>query len=113
MSQIDTLFKIACSEPQAAYSAFIHGFQHKLTYHIRTIPSVSDLLLQLDEIMDKKFIPTLTDSYVCSDAERSVLSLIKLGGLGIPVFSKISDREFNNSVTASEQLSLNIANPVT
>ena len=48
-----------------------------------------------------------------SGAERSLLSLpIKLGGFGIPVFSKISDREFKNSVMASKQLALNIANQI-
>ena len=75
--QIDTLSKIACSGPQAAYSAFIHEFQQKLTYHIRTNSSVSDLLLPLDEVIDSIFIPALTDSYVCSDAERLLLSLGK------------------------------------
>ena len=113
VSQIDTLSNIACSQPQAAYSAFIHGFQHKLTYHIRTIPSVSDLLLPLDEIISNKLIPALTDGYVCSDAERSLLSLpVKLGGLGIPIFSTISDREFNNSKIASKQLTRNILNQI-
>ena len=68
--------------------------------------------LPLDEIIDNKFILSLTDSYVCSDAERSLLCLpIKLGGLGIPFF-QISDREFNNSVMATKQLALNIWNQI-
>ena len=64
---------------------------------------MSELLLPLDDIINNKLTPALTDSYVCSDAERSLLSLpIKLGGLGIPVYSSISDREFNHSVIASK-----------
>ena len=34
--EIHTLSKIAWTEPQAAYAAFISGYQHKLTYHLRT-----------------------------------------------------------------------------
>ena len=94
ISEINTLSKIACSEPQAAYSAFIHGFQHKLTYHIRTIPSVSQLLVPLDDIITNKLIPALTDGHICSDSERVLLGLpIRMGGLGVPIFSKIFDRE--------------------
>ena len=82
ISEINTLSKIACSEPQSAYSAFIHGFQHKLTYHIRTIPSVSQLLVPLDDVITNKLIPALTDGHICTDSERVLLGLpIRMGGL--------------------------------
>ena len=87
-SQIDTLSKIACSEPQPVYSAFIHGFQHKLTYHIRTIPSASDLLLPLDEIIGNKFIPALMDSYVCNRATLIVGLTSQIRRTWYPCFFK-------------------------
>ena len=34
------LSKIAKTEPQAAYAAFVSGFKHKLTYYIRTMPNI-------------------------------------------------------------------------
>jgi hypothetical protein len=34
--QLMMLSKIAQSEPQAAYAAFVSGFHHKLTYYMHT-----------------------------------------------------------------------------
>ena len=34
IKQLQELTKIAKSEPQAAYSAFVSGFQHKMTYFV-------------------------------------------------------------------------------
>lgn len=102
-----------CSEPQAAYSAFIHGFQHKLTYHIRTIPSVSQLLVPLDDGITNKLIPALKDGHICNDLERVLLGLpIRMGGLGVPIFSNICDREYGNFASASKQLSSNILDQI-
>jgi hypothetical protein len=42
--QLMMLSKIAQSEPQAAYAAFVSGFQHKLTYYIHTLPNLGPLL---------------------------------------------------------------------
>ena len=36
VAEIHTLSKIARTERQAAYAAFISGYQHKLTYHLGT-----------------------------------------------------------------------------
>ena len=32
--------KIAESNPQVAYSSYINGFEHKLTYFMKTIPNI-------------------------------------------------------------------------
>ena len=42
--QLTVLSKIARSEPQAAYTAFVSSFIHKLTYHIRTMPNIKQHL---------------------------------------------------------------------
>ena len=109
INQVENLTQIAYTEPQAAYSAFVAGFQHKLTYHIRTIPEMSNLLAPLDQIINDKFIPAITNGHHCSSEERILLSLpVRLGGMSIPIFADISDREFNNSKLACQQLSRNI-----
>ena len=104
-SQLEVLSKIARTEPQAAYSAFTAGFKHKLTYFLRTIPNVAELLRPFDEILNTKFIPAITENQNISEFDRKLLSLpVKLGGLGIPVFSESSEVEFENSRQVSEYL---------
>ena len=46
-NQLRLLSKIAETETQSAYAAFVSGFKSKLTYFIRTIPDISELLLLL------------------------------------------------------------------
>ena len=105
IEQLKQLAAIAKSEPQAAYSAFTAGFKHKMTYYIRTIPNLSTILKPLDETVMKEFIPAITDGHHCSEDERYLLSLpVRLGGLGLPIFSELCDREYHNSVLATQQL---------
>ena len=71
-SQLEVLSKIARTEPQAAYSAFTAGFKHKLTYFVRTIPFASELLKPLDELINTKFIPAITENQVVSEETRKL-----------------------------------------
>ena len=105
MSQLSELSIIAKSEPQAAYSAFTAGFKHKLTYFIRTIPNIKDMLSPLDDIIDNKLIPALTEGQIISHEDRKLLSIpVRLGGLGIPIFSKVCEEEYHNSRKATVNL---------
>ena len=105
VSQLEVLSEIAKSEPQAEYSAFTAGFKHKLTYFIRTIPGLSELVKPVDDIMNKKFIPAITDRSAISEEVRRLLSLpVKLGGLGIPIFSECAPIEYENSRKLTETL---------
>ena len=82
IEKIKLLSNIAKSEPQAAYAAFVSGFKHKFTYHIRVIPDISDLLKYVDDIIDTQFIPAITDGHYCSPDERLLLALpVKMGGV--------------------------------
>ena len=72
---------------------------------MRTIPNIANLLKVLDFAITKQFIPSrkytlipaITGGIRCSDVERRLLSLPpRMGGLGIPVFSKIADFEYAN-----------------
>jgi len=104
--QLKTLSKIALIEPQAAYTCFISGFRHKLTYMMRTIPNIADELTLFDSVVDNEFIPAITDGIHCSPNERQLLSLpAKMGGLAIPIFSELSDQEFENSTKVTEATS--------
>ena len=65
------------------FCAFVSGYKHKMTYYMRTIPQISELLTPLDEVITTELIPAITGGYICSKSERSLLSLPpKLGGLG-------------------------------
>ena len=99
------LIAIAKTEPQAAYSAFTAGFRHIMTYYIRTIPNISTILKPLDDLVANEFIPAITGGHHCSEDERRLLSLpVRLGGLGLPIFSELCEREYNNSVKVTKQL---------
>ena len=98
IEQLQELTKIAKSEPQAAYSAFVSGFQHKMTYFIRTIPDLTDILKPLDDYLTEHFIPAFTEGHILSEADRKLISLpVRYGGLGIPIYQELCTREYNNS----------------
>lgn len=111
IKEITLLSQIAKIEPQAAYSAFISGYKHKITYFIRTLPNISQHMKQLDRVLTEDFIPAITDGHRCSATDRTLLSLPpKLGGLGIPEFVKIADMEYSNSRRITEELTNHIIN---
>ncbi len=90
--QLMMLSKIAQSEPQAAYAAFVSGFQHKLTYYMHTLPNLGPLLQPFDEVLNHYFIPAITEGHHYSQDERKLLSLpARFGGLAIPIFSQIGE----------------------
>ena len=96
-------------EPQAAYSCFVGGYKHKLTYCMRTIPNIAHLLKKVDDIILTEFIPSITNGIIINELEQHLLSLpTKYGGLGIPIFSKTSQIEYENSLIITEHLRNNI-----
>ena len=105
MREITLLFNIAITQPQAAYSCFTAGYQHKLTYFMRTIIGCEEQLIRVDEIIRHKFIPALTGGHVINDLERQLLSLPpRLGGLGIKIFSQVTNKEYENSKSVTVEL---------
>ena len=111
IKELRMLCKRAWYEPQTTYSCFITGFKHKLTYFMRTIPDISNQLKQLDKTVTTEFIPAISAGINCSDIERKLFSFPpKLGGLGIPIFSEIADREYKFSRMISKDLTTNIIN---
>ena len=106
IDQLKVLSKIAHIEPQAAYTCFTAGFKHKLTYLMRTIPNIVDELAEFDFVLDNEFITAITDGIHCSPIERQLISLpTKMGGLAIPIYTELSDEEFENSIKVTQSLS--------
>ena len=77
-AELRTLVDIAKTEPQAAYSSFVSGFRHKLTYMMRTIPNISHLLTMFDDIVQHEFIPAITGKKIKKDNkhERKKTSMV-------------------------------------
>ena len=95
--------QIATTEPQAVYAAFTYAFKHKLSYIMRTIPNAKDALSSIDDAVRLNLLPALMGGHICTDEERLLFSLPpKLGGLGIPIFKLISDREYYYSRKLTE-----------
>ena len=108
--EISQLTKVAYTEPQAAYSAFIQGVKHKWTYTMRTVEDISQLLQPLEDCIHQKFIPVLVGQNI-NENERELIALPpRLGGLGITNPVQISDMEYENSMKLTAQLQLLIVN---
>ena len=76
---------------------------------MRTIPGISKHLKRLDETITTKLIPAITGGIYPNETERKLFSLPpSQGGLGIPIFSEMAEREFANSSIITEQLQRNI-----
>ena len=104
ISEIEVLSQIAKIELQAAYCYFTTGFKHKVTYLMRTTSSIDEELRRLNDVINNKLMPSFTENKLCGNDERHLLSLpIKLGGMGIPIFSEISQTEFQNSLQLTEE----------
>ena len=103
-SKLKVLSKMAHSNPQTAYAAYIFGEQHKYTYFMRTIQGISDILKPIDDVMDNEFIPALFGSNITPN-EREIISLpIREGGLGLGVQHKNSDACYAVSKAITEPL---------
>ena len=81
-AKLRIMVDIPKTEPQAAYSSFVSGFRHKLTYMMRTIRIIDHLLAIFDDIVQHEFMPAITGGKIVNMNERKLLSLpVKYGGL--------------------------------
>ena len=109
MKEIGKLSEIAESQPQAAYSAYVHGYQHKFRYFLRTIANIREELKPLDELITSKLIPSIIGSQL-GDIERDIISLpVRYGGMGIESPSSVSDDEYARSKQITGPLAAIIA----
>ena len=107
-NQLTISSTIAETQPQAAYSAFVSAFKNKINYFLRTIPNIFHLLLHLERTIRNKFIPAVTEGYICNDKERVLISLpTRYGGLAISIFHETAKIEFMNASKITSGLRLN------
>ena len=98
VKEIAVLAEIAKFHPQSAYCAYTAGFRHKFNYFLRTIADIASLLQPLENIIRNRLIPSLLENRAVSDEEHDLISLpTKLGGLGIPVVTKIANIAYKTS----------------
>ena len=100
------IFKdIATTHSDAAHTAYVTGYQHKLTYLLRTIPNIEDRLKKIDEVVRHKFIPAIIGGHIINDAERVMLSLpTRLGGLGLKIFAETAEDAYKYSTRIASNL---------
>ena len=68
--ELQLLSNIALTQPQAAYSAFIHGILNRWTYLCRTCPNINNCLQSLEHLIRLCLIPSLTGRDAVNDIER-------------------------------------------
>ena len=81
---VEGLCKIAMSEPQLAYSAFIYGTSKRWNFVARTTPDISEFLRPLEYQIKEEFMPAVVGKQFIPDKLRDLFSLpARMGGLGI------------------------------
>ena len=103
VGEIESLSSIATSQPHAAYTAFTHGLAGKWAYSARTIPNVEDVFKPLEDIIRKRFLPSITSQNAIGNKERDLMVLpTRLGELGIADPSKLTASQHTacGSITA-------------
>ena len=72
---------------------------------MRTIPDISAILSPLENAIRFKLLPALLEGRICTDDERSLLSLpVRLGGKGLINVVAIADAKHENSKQATKVL---------
>ena len=94
-ADIEGLSKIASSEPQLAYSAFVFGTSRRWNFITRTTPGISELLHALEYKIKDTFIPAIVGKLFVPDYLRDIFSLpAKMGGLGITNVKETAEMEY-------------------
>ena len=105
VAQLELLADIAVPHPQAAFSAFVHGFSSKWTYLSRTCPGIDGLFQPLENTIRIKFIPALTGRDPPNDLVTDLLSLpFRYGGLSISNPCTRASSQFQASVSITTPL---------
>ncbi len=111
ITDIQDLARIANTEPQLAYAAFVYGTSKKWQYVMRTTPHINHLFGSLDHAIQEVFIPTIIGKHFIDDDMRTILSLpARYGGMNIGVNSEVAHKEYENSKMVTSQLTKAILN---
>ena len=104
-SQLCMLSTVLESQAQAAYSTFVNGFKNKLSYFMRTIPNISNLLLPIKDTTRNQFIPAITGGRICNEEEHKLLSLpTRYEESANKIYHKQAEVEYNTSWRITTEL---------
>ena len=104
VSQMDRLAQIAKTDPQAAYSAYVHGFQGSWIYLSRCVPNIGDLFQPLEDMLRHHIIPALT-GHIPNDLTRKLFALpARHGGMGLVSPTAAADAEHRASCLVTAKL---------
>ena len=109
--EIETLMSIAHSQPQAAFTAFTHGFTSKWSFLSRDVPDIHLHMQPLEDAIQSMLLPALTGRPPFNALERELVALpARLGGLGLfnPVYQ--SSLEFRASLKVTRSFTEAIVN---
>ena len=99
VKQLNALCEIAVTQPQAAYTAYVRGFNSKFTYFQRTIPEFGKYLTPIQSLLENKFLPALFGKDSLPSEVLQVVSFpVRHGGLGIPNVVTEAAQQFEGSV---------------
>ena len=71
-------------QPQAAYSAYIHGFKSKYNFFSSTIPTMQNHMKIIEDVFRNHFISAIIGESSISDHLRQLIVLpIRLGGIAV------------------------------
>ena len=83
VQEVSRLTEIAATQPQAAYSVFVHGLKHKRTFLSRVMSDVDAAMAPVEAVVVDDLIPALSGRPV-SPVERELLALpCRHGGMGL------------------------------
>ena len=104
-SDVEALAKIAQTEPQLAYAAYVYGTSKRWSFVSRTTPNIAKHMRKLEYAIKETLIPDIVGENHISDDTRRIFSLpARLGGLGFLDPCSVSDLEFECSLSATAQL---------
>ena len=104
--------RIARTQPQAAYTALIHGIMGRWAFLMRSIPGIQGLFQPLEDIIRHSLLPAITGRPAISDTESKLIALpVRLGGLGIAIPTEMASSQHGASTTITEPLVSKICHP--
>ena len=104
ITELRDLIKLAKSEPQLAYSAYVFGLSKRWLYTMRTTPNISTQLYSLEKVIKNEFIPVLIGQPVSQEL-RDIFALPgRFGELGLFNPAVICDSEYNYSRSITKAL---------
>ncbi len=107
--ELESLARVAVSQPHAAYAAFTHGLTGRWTYLLQTISDIQNLLLPLETAITHLLIPALSGlpPILLNARKRSTHSPCETWRIGHCYPATLSSQFYKASVTVCKpQVSL-------